>query len=60
LSENEREKFERMIRYDSHIFRATATVQLNRAHVTLSAYLLREQQEKSRQWICRIIQMERM
>jgi general secretion pathway protein K len=60
LSAKEREKFERMIRYDSHIFRATATVQLNRAHVTLSAYLLREQQEKSRQWICRIIQMERM
>jgi general secretion pathway protein K len=60
LSENEREKLHRMIRYDSHIFKATATVQLNRTQVGLSAYLLREQQERSRQWICRIIQMERM
>ncbi len=49
-----------MIRYDSNVFKATARVQLNRAQVTLSAYLLREQLEKSRQWICRIIQMERM
>ncbi|MDZ7664899.1 MAG: type II secretion system protein GspK [Desulfotignum sp.] len=60
LSANEREKFERMIRYDSHIFRVTALVRLNRAQVGLTAYVLREQQEKSRQWICRIIQMERM
>ncbi len=60
LSASEREKFERMIRYDSNVFKATARVQLNRAQVTLSAYLLREQLEKSRQWICRIIQMERM
>jgi general secretion pathway protein K len=60
LSAKEQENFERMIRYDSQIFRATATVRLNRAQVGLSAYLLRERQEKSRQWVCRIIQMERM
>jgi len=60
LSAKEQENFERMIRYDSQIFRVTATVRLNRAHTALAAYLLREQQEKSRQWICRIIQMERM
>ncbi|MGM0394620.1 MAG: general secretion pathway protein GspK [Thermodesulfobacteriota bacterium] len=60
LSANEQETFERMIRYDSHMFRITALVRLNRAQVGLTAYVLREQQENSRQWICRIIQMERM
>jgi general secretion pathway protein K len=59
LSAEERKTFERMIRYDSHMFKATATVQLNRTRVRLSAYIQRERQEKSRRWICRIIQLER-
>lgn len=59
LSQGEKEKFERMIRYDSNIFKATATVVLNRTQIRLSAYIRREQQEQTRQWICRIIQMER-
>jgi hypothetical protein len=33
LSAKEQENFERMIRYDSQIFRVTATVRLNRAHI---------------------------
>ena len=59
LSAREREIFDRMIRYDSNIFKASSTVQLNQARVTLSAYIRRERQKKSNQWICRIIQMER-
>jgi general secretion pathway protein K len=59
LSPGEKERLARMIRYDSNIFKATATVVLNRTQVRLSAYILREQQEQSRQWICRVIQMER-
>ena len=59
LSQEEKEKLARMIRYDSNIFKATATVVLNRTQIRLSAYIKREQQEQTRQWICRIIQMER-
>ncbi|MEE4365126.1 MAG: type II secretion system protein GspK [Desulfotignum sp.] len=59
LSAKEREIFERMIRYDSNIFTASSTVQLNQARVTLSAYIKRERQKTTNQWICRIIQMER-
>jgi general secretion pathway protein K len=59
LSPGEKEKLARMIRYDSNIFMATATVVLNRTQIRLSAYIRREQQEQTRQWICRIIQMER-
>jgi general secretion pathway protein K len=59
LSQGEKENFERMIRYDSNIFKATATVVLNRTQIRLSAYISREQQKQTRQWICRIIQMER-
>ncbi|MDT8380056.1 MAG: type II secretion system protein GspK [Desulfotignum sp.] len=59
LSAKEKEVFDRMIRYDSNIFKATSTVVLNRAEVRLSAFILRERQKKTNQWICRIIQMER-
>jgi len=59
LSTKEKEVFDRMIRYDSNIFKATSTVVLNRAEVRLSAFILRERQKKTNQWICRIIQMER-
>ncbi len=59
LSAKEREIFDRMIRYDSNIFKVSSTVQLNQARITLSAYIKRERQKKTNQWICRIIQMER-
>ncbi len=59
LSATEKEVFDRMIRYDSNIFKAISTGRLNRAEVTVSAYIKRQRQEKTNQWICRIIQMER-
>ena len=59
LSEKEKQGFDRMIRYDSNLFKATATVRLNRAQFRLSAYIQRERQEPSNRWTCRIIQMER-
>ncbi|MCA1794048.1 MAG: general secretion pathway protein GspK [Desulfotignum sp.] len=59
LSATEKESFDRMIRYDSNIFKAISTGRLNQAEVTISAYIKRQQQEKTNQWICRIIQMER-
>jgi general secretion pathway protein K len=59
LSPKERETFDRMIRYNSHMFKVTATVQLNRTRIRLSAYIQRERQAKSRRWICRINQLER-
>jgi general secretion pathway protein K len=58
LSETEQQRFDRMIRYDSNLFKATATVRLNRAHVHMSAYIQRERQAQTNQWICRIRQME--
>lgn len=58
LSETEQQRFERMIRYDSTLFKATATVQLNRAFVRVTAFIQRERHPETNQWICRIRQME--
>jgi len=57
---SEKQFFDRLVRYDSHWFRADATARLNQAVVTLSAVIKRERVEKSGQWTCRIIQMERI
>jgi general secretion pathway protein K len=59
LTQKERLFFERMIRYDSHLFKATASARLDRAAVTLTAVIERERREKTGQRTCRIIQMER-
>jgi general secretion pathway protein K len=59
LSAKEKERFDRMIRYDSNLFKASATVRLNQTRIGLSAFIRRERLEKSNRWICRIIQMER-
>ena len=57
---NEKQFFDRMIRYDSDLFRADAAARVNRAVVTLSAVIRRERLKKSGQWTCRILQMERI
>jgi general secretion pathway protein K len=60
LPQSEKQFFDRMVRYDSHLFRVDAAARLNQASVNLSAVIKRKRLEKSGQWTCRIIQMERM
>ena len=57
---SEKQFFDRMVRYDSNLFRANVTVRFNRAMVNLSAVIKRERLEKSGRWTCRILQLERM
>jgi general secretion pathway protein K len=59
LSQKEKERFDRMIRYDSNLFKASVTVRLNQARIGLSAFIRRERLEKSNRWACRIIQVEK-
>ena len=59
FSKNEKETFDRMIRYDSTLFKAECRSLVNQKSVTVSAFILREQNKKTNQWGCRIIQLTR-
>jgi general secretion pathway protein K len=58
VSEDEQKWMNRMIRYDSHIFRIMCRAAVDNARVHLSAVVKRERQKQTNQWICRIIQLE--
>lgn len=59
FSEKEKGTFDRMIRYDSTLFKAECRSLVNEKSVTISAYMIREQKKKTNQWDCRIIQLTR-
>jgi len=59
FSKNEKETFDRMIRYDSTLFKAECRSLVNQKSVTVSAFILREQKKETNQWGCRIIQLTR-
>lgn len=59
LPEKEKERFERIIRHSSDIFKITCAAEKNDAKVKFVAYLRREKHITSGKWTCRIIQMER-
>jgi len=58
LSKQEKDFFDRMICYRSHIFNVSTTARVNQATVRLSGFIKREQHPKTNQWICRLIQIE--
>ncbi len=59
LSEEETDRLDRSIRYESDIFKVQCSSQKNDAMVSLVAFVKRERIEGSGKWICRIIQIER-
>jgi general secretion pathway protein K len=58
LSKQEKDFFDRMICYRSHIFKVSTIARVNQATVRLSGFIKREQHPKTNQWICRLIQIE--
>ncbi|MBU0969920.1 MAG: general secretion pathway protein GspK, partial [Proteobacteria bacterium] len=59
FSEKEKKTFDRMIRYASNLFKAESTATVNDTRVVVSAYIMREQNKKTNQWGCRILQLTR-
>lgn len=59
LSKKEQDRFDRILRYSSDIFKIECTARKNDALVILVAVLRREKHKESGKWMCRIIQMER-
>jgi len=57
FSDKEKKTFDRMIRYDSNLFKAACSSQVNQKSVTVSAYILRERKKQTNQWGCRVIQL---
>jgi general secretion pathway protein K len=58
LSKQEKDFFDRMICYRSHIFNVSTIARVNQVTVKLSGFIKREQHPKTNQWICRLIQIE--
>ena len=58
VSEEEQEWMDRMVRYDSHIFRVTCGAEVDTARVRLTAVVKREREKETNQWVCRIMQLE--
>lgn len=59
LSGKELDRFERLIRYNSEIFRVESIAVQDSTTVRMIAYLQREQDGESGSWVCRTIRMER-
>jgi len=57
LPEKEKKRFDRMIRYNSTLFRADCTAQVDNVSVMVSAVIKREQDKLTNLWVCRIIQL---
>lgn len=58
VSEEEQEWMDRMLRYDSNIFRITCRAAVDASGAYLSAVIKREREKETNQWVCRIIQLE--
>lgn len=59
LPNREKERFENMISYASHLFTVECTALENSEKIILVAVLKREQHKTSGKWTCRTIRMER-
>ena len=58
VSAEEQEWMDRMLRYDSYLFRITCRAKVADTHMDLSAVVKRERDKETNQWVCRIIQLE--
>jgi general secretion pathway protein K len=59
LPQTEQERFDRGVRYASHVFQIKCEAEKNNTRVTLTAIVKREKHKTSGAWHCRILQMER-
>jgi len=57
LSGKEKQAFENIVTYSSHLFRATAVADVNGHIVTLTGIIKRKKQEKTGVWFCRLLEL---
>ena len=59
LSENEKQQFEKLIRYSSSVYQAKAKAQFNGINVSLTGFIKREKNNKTGKWECKILRLDR-
>jgi general secretion pathway protein K len=57
LSEKEKQAFESIVTYSSHLFGATVVADVNGHIVTLTGIIKRKKQEKTGAWSCRLLEI---
>jgi len=57
LSEKEKQAFENIVTYSSHLFRATAIADVNGHTVTLTGIIKRKKQDKTGVWSCKLLKI---
>jgi len=57
LSTEEKANFDRLIRYDSNLFRVNAKAKVNLTKITLHALIQRTKDKLTGKWSCRIVQV---
>ena len=57
LSGKEKQAFQNIVTYSSHLFKATAVADVNGHKVTLSGIIKRKKQEKTGAWSCRLLEL---
>lgn len=57
LSGKEKQAFENIVTYSSHLFRATAVADVNGHTITLTGIIKRKKQEKTGAWSCRLLEL---
>ncbi len=56
LSGKEKQSFDNIVTYSSHLFRATAVAAVHGHIITLTGIIKREKDEKTGAWICRLLE----
>lgn len=59
LSDKEEKRFDRLIRYSSHIFKAECSATVGNTEKTIVAYINRKKDKESNRWTCRTIRLLR-
>ena len=57
LSGKEKQAFENIVTYSSHLFRATAVADVNGHTITLTGIIKRKKQEKTGAWSCSLLEL---
>ena len=59
LSEKEKKRFDRLVRYSSHIFKAECSATVGNTEKTIRAYITRKKDKETNRWTCRTIRLLR-
>ncbi|MCP4115267.1 MAG: general secretion pathway protein GspK [Desulfobacteraceae bacterium] len=59
LSEKEKKRFDRLIRYSSHIFKAECSATVGKTEKTIIACINRKKDKKTKRWTCETIRLLR-